>query len=236
MIAASERMPFQKHLLELRRRLVMALASVLLFSAAGYIVFPYFYDFIQSILSEELFATKIHEAFLTRVRIALLLGLFLSLPVIFYQVIAYILPAFDKKGKVFALVLLFSSFVLFCGGILFSLEYVMPITVRFLRARRFFPSGLSRIISYENFILFFFQFILAFGICLQFPVVLLLLLKFKIIKYERLVKSIKIFIPAALLLSGILTPPDLVSQIMLTAPLVFLYVLCIVIAKILKWG
>ena len=62
MIAASERMPFQKHLLELRRRLVMALVSVLLFSAAGYLVFPYFYDFIQNILSEELFATKIHEA------------------------------------------------------------------------------------------------------------------------------------------------------------------------------
>lgn len=229
-------MPFRVHILELRKRLLAVFISIVLFSAGGYFIFPYFYNFIQKILAEELFATKIYEGFFTRFRIAVLIGLFVSIPLLLYQIMMYVLPALRTNEKRFVLILLFSSFLLFSGGILFAIKYVLPLSVHFLKSREFFPSGLNRIISYESFILFFFQFIVAFGICLQFPVILLLLLRFGILKRKGLVKFMKYFIPAALLVAGILTPPDIVSQVMLAVPLIFLYVLCILIAKIFKWG
>ncbi len=229
-------MTFQQHILELRKRLFYVLISVLIFGVAGYFAFPYFFDFIHSVLSEELFVTKVYEGFLTRFRIALLVGLFLSIPLLLYQIMAYILPALTRKEKAVLIVTFISSFLLFCGGIFFSIKYVLPISITFLKSTTFFPQNLNRIISYDSFILFFFQFVFAFGLCLQFPIVLLILMNYQIVTRKGLLKFFKYFIALALLVAGIMTPPDVVSQVMLTLPLIFLYLLSILIAKIVKWG
>jgi len=229
-------MTFAQHVLELRRRLLVFLGSVLVFAVAGYFAFPYFFDFVSSILSEDLYVTKVYEGFITRFKIALILGVFLSIPLLLYQVMAYILPALTKKEKIAIGSILIASFLLFCGGIFFSIRFVLPISVTFLKSTSFFPGNLNRIISYDSFILFFFQFILAFGLCLQFPVVLLILMHYQVITRRTLLRFFKYFVALALLVAGIMTPPDVVSQLMLPGPLIVLYLLSILIAKILRWG
>ena len=231
-----EDMTFKEHVLELRRRLFWVLVVIVGFSVLGYFAFPYFFDFILSILSEELYATKIYEAFLTRLRIAVLLGLLLTIPFLLYQIMSYILPGLKKKEKILIFSLLVSSFLLFLGGVYFGVKVVMPISMQFLKSSDFFPNSLNRLISYESFILFFFQFLVAFGLCLQFPVVLLLLLYYKVIKREKMVKFFRFFVAIALVASAILTPPDVISQLMLTAPMIVLYLICIILAKAFKWG
>ena len=229
-------MTFIEHVLELRKRLGILLIAILFTSIIGYIVFPYFFNFIINILSEELYVTKIYEGFLTRIRIALLIGLLLSIPFLIYELIAFILPAFNRKEKIIILILIFSSFILFLCGIYFSLKMVLPISVSFLRSENFFPTNLGRIISYDSFIIFFFQFLVSFGLCLQFPVVILTLLYFKVLKMQKLIRFLKYFVAVSFLIAGILTPPDVVSQSMLALPMILLYLLCILIGKLLHWG
>ena len=229
-------MTFKEHVLELRKRLFWVLIVIIIFSVLGYFAFPYFFDFLLSILSEDLYATKIYEAFLTRLRIAVLLGLLVSIPFLLYQILAYIIPGLEKKERILVFSLLLSSFLLFLGGVYFAVQVVMPLSMDFLKSRDFFPTSLNRLISYESFILFFFQFLVAFGLCLQFPVVLLLLLYYKVIRRDKMIKFFKFFVAIALIASAILTPPDVISQLMLTAPMIVLYLICIIVAKAFKWG
>lgn len=227
---------FREHVLELRKRLFWVFVVMICFSVLGYFAFPFFFDFLLSILSEELYATKIYEAFLTRLRIALLLGVLLTIPYLLYQIMAYILPGLERKERVLVFSLLVSSFLLFLGGVYFAVKVVMPLSMDFLKSRDFFPNALNRLISYESFIIFFFQFLVAFGLCLQFPVVLLLLLYYKMIRRDKMIKFFKFFVAIALVASAILTPPDVVSQLMLTAPMIVLYLICIILAKAFNWG
>lgn len=229
-------MVFADHVIELRNRLFASLLVIAALSVVGYFLFPFFFDFIFSIISEELYVTKIYEGFITRLKVSLLIGLLLSIPFLLSQLLAFIMPALARREKIIIVVLITCSFLLFIGGILFSLRMVLPISIDFLRSQEFFPTNLDRIISYDLFIVFFFQFLIAFGLCLQFPVIILILLYFKVIKRPILIKYLKYFIALAFLVSGILTPPDIVSQIMLSLPIIIMYLLCIIIAGILNWG
>ena len=85
--------------------------------------------------------------------------------------------------------------------------------------------------------MFFFKFIFAFGLCFQFPIILLLLLKLGIMKFSFLTKNFRYFIVAIFVIAMLITPsPDVQSQILLAIPLLFLYLLTIIIAKIFKLG
>jgi sec-independent protein translocase protein TatC len=229
-------MTFQRHVLELRKRLLIVLITVAVFSVGGYFAFPYFFDLLQTLISEELYVTKIYEAFLTRLRIAVLVGIFCSIPVLIYHILAFVLPGLYRNEKILVFTLVLAGFLLFVGGVLFSLKLVLPLSIDFLKSEDFFPSALNRIISYDTFLIFFLQFLVAFGLCLQFPIVVLILLYYRVISLKKLISFFKFFVAGTLLFAGILTPPDVVSQIMLTVPMIILYLLCIVVGKLLKWG
>lgn len=227
---------FQQHVLELRRRLLLVLIVIAAFSVGGYFLFPSLFDLLRTLIAEDLYVTKIYEAFLTRLRIAVLVGLFFTIPFLVYQVLAFILPGLYKQEKALVFALVVAGFLLFIGGVYFALRVVLPISIDFLKSQEFFPNQLNRIISYDAFLVFFLQFLIAFGLCLQFPIVLLILLYYKIIQLRKLVSFFKYFIAVTLLFAGILTPPDVISQIMLTVPMIVLYALCILIGKLFKWG
>ena len=226
-------MVFKSHILELRRRLIIVLGTVLVFSVAGYFLFPFIFDFLYKIVSESLYVTKIYEGFITRLKISLLIGVFFSIPVLLFELAAYIFPGLYKKERIIFLLILISAFILFLIGLYFSIQIVMPISMRFLKSRDFFPHNLNRIISYDAFVIFFTQFLIAFGLCFQFPVVVIILLYFKVLRVGLLIKYLKHFIAIIVLVSAILTPPDIISQLLLCVPLIFMYLLCILIGKLL---
>ena len=229
-------MTFWEHVYEIRNRLLIVLISVLVFSIGCYIVFPLFFHIIHTIIDEQLFATQIAEGFLTRLRISILGGIFFSIPLFLFQVILFIFPALKKQEKIFILLLMLSTFSLFLFGIMFAYKSVLPISMQFLKSEAFFPENVSRLISYEMFIGFFFQFLIGFGLCFQFPVVLIFLMKIGVLQVESLIKNFKFVIAGVFLISAIITPPDIVSQILLSIPMLLLYSICIIIGKIFKLG
>jgi sec-independent protein translocase protein TatC len=229
-------MTFWEHVYEIRNRLLIVLISVFVFSIVCYIMFPFFFNIIYTIIGEELYATGIAEGFLTRLRISILGGVFFSIPLFIFQVILFIFPALKKKEKIFILILMISTFFLFLFGIVFAYKSVLPISMQFLKSKAFFPENVSRLISYEMFIGFFFQFLIGFGICFQFPVVLIFLMKIGVLQVESLIKNFKFVIAGVFLISAIITPPDIVSQILLSVPMLILYSLCILIGKVFKLG
>lgn len=229
-------MPFWGHVYELRRRVFVIVAVLAAFSAAGYVVFPWIFDVISRILSEELYVTVLTEGFVTRLRIGFLIGAFFALPVLVFEVAAFIFPALSRKERRFMLLLLIASFILFVGGMVFAFQSVLPISIRFLKSSTFFPQNLHRLLSYQEFISFLFTFLLGFGLCFEFPVVLLFLLKVRVLSLRVMVRSFRWFLIAILAVAAIMTPPDVVSQLMLALPMIVLYLLCILIGKIMRLG
>ncbi len=229
-------MSFWGHLLELRRRILVVVGFVAVFSVAGYLLFPYFFALVSEVIGEQLYATTIAEGFMTRLRIAVLLGMFLSLPVLLFQIMLFVFPALQRREKRFVLVLLVSTFLLFLGGVLYAYKSVLPVSVRFLKSGIFFPERVNRLISYRQFITFFFQFLLGFGVCFQFPVVLLALMKLGLFGVRALVRNFKYFVIGAFLFAAIITPPDMVSQILLALPMISLYALCILVGMLFRIG
>lgn len=229
-------MTFWEHVYEIRNRLLVVLGSVFIFSVGSYFIFPSLFEAISSTVGEELHAFGIAEGFLTRLRISILGGVFLSIPLFIFQVILFVFPALKKKEKIFMLLLMFSTFSLFLFGIIFAYRSVLPISIQFLKSKAFFPDNVSRLISYEMFIAFFFQFLIGFGICFQFPVVLVFLMKVRILDVNALIKNFKFVFAGVFLLAAIITPPDIISQILLSVPMITLYLICILIGKIFRLG
>jgi sec-independent protein translocase protein TatC len=229
-------MTFWGHVFELRRRVLVVVAALAAFSAAGYLLFPLIFDVVSHILSEQLYVTVLTEGFVTRLRIAVLVGAFLALPVLVFEASAFVFPALSPKERRFLLLLLASSTLLFLGGIAFAFRTVLPISIRFLTSGTFFPQSLSRLLSYQDFISFLVTFLLGFGLCFEFPVVLLFLMKVRVLTLSTMIHSFRWFVIAILTVAAIMTPPDVVSQLMLALPMIVLYLLCILIGRILKLG
>ena len=231
-----KRMTFWEHVYEIRNRLLVVMAFTVVFAAGSYLFFPYLFSLVHDVLGEELYATDITEGFVTRLRVSVLTGFFLSIPLLLFQIVLFIFPALKKKEKAVMLSLLLTTFILFLAGLAFAWKTVLPVSVRFLKSRAFFPENVSRLISYRTFISFFFQFLIGFGLCFQFPIALLFLLKAGFLSITGLVKGFKYVIAGIFLVAAIITPPDVVSQILLAVPMILLYLASILTAKLLGWG
>lgn len=229
-------MTFWEHVYEIRNRLLVVLVSIVIFSIGCYIIFPFLFEVIYSTIGEELYVTKIAEGFITRLRISVLGGVLLSIPLFLFQVILFVFPALKKKEKIFMLLIMISTFILFLFGIIFAYRSVLPVSIQFLKSKAFFPDNVNRLISYEMFIGFFFQFLIGFGVCFQFPVILIFLMKIGVLKIKTLIKSFKFVLAFIFLFAAIITPPDIMSQILMAIPMTILYLLSILIGKLFGLG
>jgi sec-independent protein translocase protein TatC len=234
-ITKNKEMAFWDHIFELRRRLIRLVIFIVLLSIIGYYIFPSIVKILISILKDQLYVTEITEGFIIRLKMSVIIGAFLSIPVLLFEILSFILPALTKKEKVIILTTTILSFFLLIFGIVFSYQFVLPTSIKFLKY--FTQQNVQQIISYQKFIMFFFKFIFAFGLCFQFPIILLLLLKLGVMKFSFLTKNFRYFIVAIFVLAMLITPsPDIQSQILLAIPLLILYLLTIIIAKIFKLG
>ncbi len=230
-------MPFWDHVVELRNRILVVLVCTLVFSVVGYLVFPWFFRQIAEVLGEDLYATKITEGFATRLRVAVLIGSIASIPMFLFELVLFVVPALTGREKTFMLLSLLATFALFVFGVAFAYRAVLPASITFLKSREFFPDSVGRLVSYGTFITFFFQFLLGFGLCFEFPVVIVLLLKLGVVRVRMLVAWFKYFVIAAFAVSAVITPtPDVVTQSMLALPMVGLYGLCIVVGWVFRLG
>lgn len=215
------------HLLELRTRLVWACGTVL-------VVLLALVPFANRLYSElakplvarlpqgaHLIATEVTSPFVTPLKLALYASLFISMPMILYQLWAFVSPGLFKHEKRLARPLLMAALMLFYLGCAFAYFLVLPAAFRFLTAVT--PEGvemMTDITHYLNFVMLMF---FAFGLCFEVPVAVVVLAAIGVVDIKKLRGGRRYAIVGAFAISAFITPPDITSMVMLAVPMCLLY-------------
>lgn len=226
--------PLLDHLVELRRRLLWCLVSLLVTFFVGY----YFANAIFAFLVQPLVAagqsklifTQIFEAFWVQVKVAFFAALMMSFPVIANQLWQFIAPGLYRQEKRALLPFLLATPALFLIGASLAYYVAIPVALHFLLGFEGTLGGVEQeaLPSISNYLDFVTQFLFAFGIAFLLPVLLMLLERAGIVTYEQLKGAWRYAVVAAFAISAVLTPPDIGSQFLLAIPLIGLYFLSIV--------
>jgi sec-independent protein translocase protein TatC len=178
----------------------------------------------------------IHEAFMTKVQFSFIAAIVLSFPMHLYHIVSFVLPALTRKERTIMGSLLSAGGVLFVSGVAMAYFVVLPLALQFLLSKELMPIGVDPIIDYQKNIMFAAKMVLAFAVLFQLPLVLVVLMAFDIVKRATLLKFSRYFIVLIFVVSAIMTPPDIVSQVALSLPLIVLYFLSIFVAKMFGFG
>ncbi len=231
-----EKIPFTAHLEELRRRIITSFVAV----GIGFVLSYGFKETLFQILtrpliavmssSDKLIFTGLPEAFFTYLKVSLLSGILLATPVILHQFWMFVVPGlYDKERRlVFPIVSLSSVF--FVGGALFGYFVVFPLGFKFFMG--FATDRIQALPSMREYLSFSSKLLLAFGLAFELPIVLTFLARFGIVSADLLKKNRKYALLLFFVGAAILTPPDVVTQILMAFPLMGLYELSILGAMI----
>jgi sec-independent protein translocase protein TatC len=230
---------FISHLVELRDRLLRALIAVGIVFVA---IFTYpgsgpIYDFLALPLMKALpegtkmIATGVVTPFLVPVKVTAWVALIVALPFVLYQAWAFVAPGLYAHEKRLVLPLVIASSVLFVLGIAFCYYFVFGKVFSFINS--FAPQSITPapdIEAYFNFVLTMF---LAFGVTFEIPVVVVVLARMGVVSVEQLKLARPYVIVGAFVIAAIVTPPDVLSQLLLAIPMCLLYEVGLVLARVL---
>ncbi len=228
-IGSDEKLPFTEHLEELRHRLVIILISIGIGFAISYGFSEYILRFLQRPLATKLIFISPTEAFLANLKAAFYAALFFSTPLVLFQVWKFVAPGLYEHERKYSFPFLITSTLLFVAGGAFAYVVLLPIVLRFLLAQAgdlWTPN-----ITLSNYLSFCMRLILAAGLMFELPVLMYFLTKVGVVTPAFLVQNRKYAILAAFLVSAVLTPPDVFSQILLAVPLFLLFEASILVAK-----
>jgi sec-independent protein translocase protein TatC len=230
--------PFVSHLIELRDRLIRAVIAVAI-AFAILALFPGpsgLYDLLAAPLTAhlpgnaKLIATNVISPILVPLKITLMAAFMLALPVVLYQVWAFVAPGLYSHEKRLVLPLVVSSTVLFVGGVAFCYFLVIPGMAKFIQA--FAPTSITAAPDIEQYFGFVLTLFLVFGIAFEVPIAVIVLARMGIVSLEQLRKMRGYFVVAAFIVSAVVTPPDVISQLALAIPMCILYEVGIIAAGI----
>lgn len=228
--------PLIDHLIELRQRLVR---SILALGVAFAVCFYFAKDIFRFLAQpyvhvagagNRLIYTKLYEAFFTELKVAMFAAFFVAFPIIANQVWAFIAPGLYKQEKRAFLPFLIATPVLFTLGAALAYYVVMPIAFRFLLGYQVSTGDLKidALPSIAEYLSTVMQFIFAFGVAFLLPILLMLLERAGIVSLGQLKAGRRYAIVAAFVIAAVLTPPDVISQLLLAVPLVMLYEIALV--------
>lgn len=214
------------HLVELRSRLLKIASAVVVV----FVVLLPFSRRIFSLVSEplrdflpgkQLIATSVTSPLLTPFKLTFFVALFTAMPVILYQVWAFVAPGLYRKEKSFAVPLLITSILLFYLGVAFAYYVVFPLMFGFFTSVA--PEGVEVMTDISSFLDFVTMIVLAFGLAFEVPVATVLLVWTGLTNVEKLGKARPYVFLGAFVVGMFLTPPDVISQTLLAVPVYFLY-------------
>ena len=231
-----EKLPFTAHLEELRNRLIVCFVAI----GIGFSISYFFKEKIFEILMRPLTAvmktgdkvifTGLPEAFFTYLKVSLLSGLMLSVPIILYEFWMFVAPGlYAKEKRLMTPIVLLSSFF-FMGGALFGYFVVFPYGFKFFLS--FSNDTIQALPSMREYLSFSAKLLIAFGLAFELPLVLTFMARLGLVSVKFLTKNRKYAILIFFAGAAMLTPPDVVTQIMMGVPLMGLYELSILGARI----
>ena len=250
---SEQNMTLLDHLIELRNRLLISFCAFLFLFFLCFIKFTnesqnladIVYNFLQAPLASQILEnggrmifTALHEGFFTQVKVAFFISLCVSLPIFLIQIWRFVAPGLYQNEKKAFLPFLLATPILFLAGAAMVYYVVIPLAWDFFLSFQVnsvdgsLPIELEpRISEYLSLIM---KLIFAFGLCFELPVLLLLLVKTGIITPDDLASKRKYAILIAFVVAAILTPPDVISQILLALPIIALYEVSIIFSKFLS--
>jgi len=228
------------HLVELRTCLVRSALSILLIFICLVPFAQRIFTLIATPLMDRLpegatmIATQVASPFLTPFKMSLFVAVFLSMPVILYQIWGFIAPGLYRKEKRFAFPLLLSSILLFYAGVAFAHFVVFPLMFAFFATAA--PEGVTMMTDISAYLDFILTIFFAFGIAFEVPIATVMLVWSGLVSIETLRKARAFVFLGAFVAGMLLTPPDAISQTLLAVPVYLLYESGLVLAKVLGLG
>ena len=226
------------HLSELRKRLSVSLVAI-------FVMFIFCFAFWQPILAwmiaplksvlpegSNVIFTGVQEPFFTAMKVAFFAGFILSLPIIFWQFWLFVAPGLYDNEKKLVVPFVLAATMMFLIGASFCYYVVVPLAFEFLVA---FGSALfTALPSIGEYVGFFTKFLVGFGLSFEMPVVIFFFAKLGLITDQTLKEFFRYAIVIIFTVAGILTPPDVLSQFLMAGPLLILYGISIIVAKIVN--
>jgi sec-independent protein translocase protein TatC len=230
----ASRAPLLDHLIELRRRLLYCIVAIVAAFAVSY----YFAEDIFAILVQPMLAagqkkliyTQVFEAFFVQVKVAFFASMMIAFPVIANQLWRFVAPGLYKKERRALLPFLFATPVLFGMGASMAYFVAVPMALHFLLSFQGDVGGIQQeaLPAIGNYLSFIMQFLFGFGLAFLLPVLLMLLERAGIVTRKGLIGARRYAIVGATAIAAVLTPPDLMSQVLLAVPLCLLYEVAII--------
>lgn len=211
-----------EHLNELKKRVIFCLIAVAVTSVGAYLFID---DLLQIIVKvgriKSLVFINPTEAFFVMIKLSLLVGIVGAMPFILYQIWMYVSVALIKEERKYLIFFGPVSYLLFLIGAAFAFRGVLPLGMRFLLS--FSKDNLKPMITLNAYVSFLGKMITAFGLMFELPLVVLFLSKIGIVTPEIMKKGRRYAIFGIFIIAAVLTPPDVVSQVMLAVPILLLY-------------
>ena len=227
---------FISHLVELRNRIMKASAAVIviflcLMPWAGRI-----YDVLAHPMmvalpeGSKMIATGVITPFLIPVKVRLLVAFLLALPVVLYQAWAFIAPGLYEHEKKLIAPLVVSSSLLFIAGVAFCYFFVFGVIFKFIN--EFAPKSIMVAPDIESYFSFVMTLFIAFGVTFEVPVIVIVLVRMGLVTVEKLREFRPYVVVAAFVIAAVVTPPDIMSQLLLAVPLCLLFEIGLLVAPL----
>jgi sec-independent protein translocase protein TatC len=234
-----DRMPLTGHLQELRSCLIKSFLAAAVGFAVCYANVEKIFFFLTGPLTRidipglTLIGTAVIEAFFTKMKVAFIAGLFIALPVILRQIWRFVAPGLYEHEKRYALKFVFFGTLFFLLGAWFCYAVIFQLGFEFL-LRRYEALQVRPAIRVGEYLSFASELIFAFGVVFELPVVAYFFTRIGLIDHKFLIRQFRYAIVVIFILAAVLTPPDLISQILLALPLTLLYGVSIGVSYLAK--
>lgn len=226
------------HFVELRDRMIRALAAVLLaFLPCAYFANELFQFIAEPLVKKlpeggQVIATAVTAGFMTPLKLSMFVALFAAIPYVLFQAWAFVAPGLYRHEKRFAIPLLISSIALFYAGVAFSYTFVFPVMFGFFSST--VPAGVAMMTDISSYLDFVLLILFAFGVAFQIPIAIVILVLIGVVSLDKLRGNRGYVLIAIFAVAAFLTPPDIVSQSLMAVPMYLLYEGGLLMARILS--
>ncbi len=224
---SDKKLPLSAHLEELRKRLIYSFLGIGIAFAVSYAFIKEIVEFLMRPLvrtlpqGSSLVFTAVPEAFFTYLKAALLSGVFFVAPFVLYQIWAFVSPGLYEREKKYIFPYIFVSSFFFLAGALFCYYIFFPVIFRFFLS--FATQDIRPLPAIQEYLTFTLKLLLAFGLLFQWPALIFFLARMGVVSGKSLAQNRKYAILAIFVVAAIVTPPDLISQLLLAGPLWAMY-------------
>ena len=221
---------FINHMEEFRRRLIISVVSVIPFAAAAFPVAPKIIHFFRSPYGGNLIFIAPTEAFVVNIKVAIATGVACAFPVIAYHMWRFIAPGLYPREKMVFATLFLTSILLFAGGMAFSYFAILPLAFKFLL--QFSAPWFQPMLTAGKYFSFIFKLIIAFGLAFQMPIIIFFLTAADIVPLETFSSQRRTIWVVSFVVGAVLTPPDVLSQVMMSLPLIILFEASLLVSRL----